>query len=113
MKRDEDINKNGEKKMRLDKKGQFKIQQMAFMLVGVVLFFMLVALFWITISYQSIQEEATKMRRQEAESIAHFLSGSSEFNCPEEDYCIDTDKLMVLANIKKGEEFKIIKFDWS
>ena len=73
------------------KKGQFKIQQMSFMLLGVVLFFLLVGLFWIILQSSGLREQATELGRQEAIMMAEFLSGSSEFGCSGDfgSYCVD------------------------
>ena len=82
------------------KKGQFKLQQMAFMLVAVVLFFVLVGLFWITYQSGSLRQQATELAREQSILISGYLSGSSEFACSGElgSYCIDMDKTMVLKD---------------
>lgn len=80
----------------MNKKSQFKVQQMAFMLAAVVLFFVLVALFWITFQYRNLKQEATQLERDKVIQMSEFLSGSTEFSCGS--YCIDTDKLIVLMN---------------
>jgi len=87
----------GIKMKRGNKKGQFKIQQMAFMLTAVVLFFILVALFWVAFQYRGIKQEATQLEREKTIQMSEFLSSSSEFSCYEAN-CIDTDKLIVLEN---------------
>ena len=82
----------------VNKLGQFKIQQMSFMLVAVVLFFILVALFWISVQYSGLKKQATETGKEQAVLIAGFVSNSQEFSCSREQgsYCIDTDKIMVL-----------------
>jgi len=85
------------------KKTQFKIQQMAFMLLAVALFFILVGLLWFAVQYRTLHKQATELEESKAVLLSEFLSGSSEFSCGS--YCIDTDKLMVLKNKKVYREF--------
>lgn len=82
------------------KRSQFKIQQMAFMLLAVFLFFILVSLFWLAVQYRNLNKQASLLEEEKAMILSEFLSGSSEFSCSSEmgGYCIDTDKLMVLIN---------------
>jgi len=77
-------------------KGQFKIQQMAFMLMAVVLFFILVLLFFLLFQSRGLKDKATELRMQKSISMAQILASTPEFTCG--DYCIDTDRLMVLIN---------------
>ncbi len=86
--------------VKMKRKGQFKIQQMAFMLVGLMIFFILVGLFWIILQRQSLYDEAIMLREREAIQIAQFMADSSEFNCQgNPGYCINTDKIMALDNV--------------
>jgi len=88
-----------------NKKSQFKIQQMSFMLLAVVLFFILVALFWLAFQYSSLKKQATETSKEQAVLLAEFISGSSEFSCASEQgsYCVDTDKIIVLKNASYKE----------
>ncbi len=94
------------------KRSQFKIQQMAFMLLAVVLFFILVALIWITIQQRNLHKQATQLEEEKAVFLSEFLSGSSEFSCSREmgSYCIDTDKLVVLENMSVYRDFWPVAF---
>lgn len=76
---------------------------MAFMLVAVVLFFILVGLFWLTLQYRNLQSQAGELERNKAALMAEFLSDSTEFSCGS--YCIDTDRLLVLQNNSVYREF--------
>jgi len=87
------------------KRSQFKIQQMSFMLLAVVLFFILVALFWLSIQYRNLKKTATQIEEEKSFMISQFLTDSSEFNCADESYCVDTDKLIILANKTIYSEF--------
>ena len=90
---------------RAKNKAQFKIQQMSFMLLAVFLFFILVALFWLSIQYRNLHKQATSLEEEKAFMLAEFLSDSAEFNCGSQSYCIDTDKLIVLMNKTVYREF--------
>jgi len=89
----------------INKGGQFKIQQMSFMLLAVILFFILVALFWLALQYKNLHKTATQLEEDKTFVIAGFLSDSSEFNCAGESYCIDTDKIMALADKQVYKDF--------
>ena len=95
------INKN--------KKAQLKIQQMAFMLIAIVLFFVLVGLFLLSFRLSSIRTEATLLEEENAMGYANKIANSPEFSCGDsfgtgKINCIDADKLMALKkNIKEFE----------
>ncbi|MFA5173717.1 MAG: hypothetical protein WC438_00885 [Candidatus Pacearchaeota archaeon] len=90
-------------------KGQLKIQEMAFMLVGVVMFFVLVGLFVVVLVYNNMHKNATDVAEQEAYTSVLRLAETAEFTCGNsKPNCIDADKLIVLT--RKSEEYK--KF-WS
>ncbi|MEK6820618.1 MAG: hypothetical protein AABX71_02810 [Nanoarchaeota archaeon] len=82
----------------MKKKAQFKIQQMALMLIAVVLFFILVGLFWLALQYRNLQKQALQLEESKSILLSEFLSSSTEFSCGS--YCIDTDKMMVLIDRK-------------
>lgn len=94
------------------KKSQFKIQQMVFMLLAVFLFFILVGLFWITLQSRSLQKQATELEEEKTIIISQFLSSSSEFSCTNEEgqYCVDTDKLLLLQERESYKEFWPVNF---
>ena len=89
------------------KRGQFKIQQMAFMLLAVILFFILVGLFWLAVQYRTLHKQATQLGESRAVLMSEFVSQSSEFSCGSKDgqYCVDTDKLMILKDRKVYSKF--------
>ena len=91
------------KDKRTSKKGQFKIQQMAFMLLAVFLFFILAGLFWLALQSRNLQRQAVQLQEEQAILMAEFLSSASEFSCGS--YCIDTDKIMILMNRQAYQEF--------
>lgn len=83
------------------KKAQLKIQEMAFMIVAVVLFFVLAGLFIFSVFYMNMLKEANNLREWKTLSSAINLADSPEFSCVDsKSNCIDTDKLITLLNKK-------------
>jgi len=80
------------------KTGQMKIQQMAFMLVAVFLFFMLVALFFLKIQLSSIKGNAEELEKEQAISSIKVIANMPEFNCgSRQNLCLDKDKLKIMS----------------
>ena len=94
-----------------NKKGQMKIQQMSFMLLGVFLFFALVGMIIITIKFSDLKQSATNLEEQNAILLVTKLANSPEFSCGEaygneKTDCVDEDKVMMLKeNIGKYATF--------
>jgi|WetSurMetagenome_2_1015567.scaffolds.fasta_scaffold72036_2 hypothetical protein len=92
-------------------KGQLKIQQMIFMIIGVVLLFVLVGLFFLSISLNKIQKEATNLAEKNSMTLVSKLANSPEFSCENafgsnKPDCIDFDKVMILKkDIEKYYDF--------
>ena len=86
-------------------KAQMKIQQMAFMLMAIVLFFILAGLFWLAVYSTNLRKEATMLEQEKAVILASMLGESAEFSCGGESYCIDTDKMMVLKDRQAYKNF--------
>ena len=80
-----------------------KIQQMAFMLMAVVLFFLLVVLFYMAFQSRNMGQKAEELRETKANTVALMLSRTPEFSCG--DFCIDTDRLMVLMSRENYNNF--------
>jgi hypothetical protein len=95
----------------MNKKGQLKIQQMAFMLMAITLFFVLAGMFILTISTSNLRESALALEEKNALLLVSKLANSPEFSCGEsfgsmKTNCIDGDKVMMLKeNIEKYENF--------
>lgn len=87
-------------------KAQMKIQQMAFFLVAVFLFFILAGLFWLSLRYAGLHEEATRLEEEKAITSVLKLAETAEFSCSEagqiRERCIDADKILVLGTISKS-----------
>lgn len=88
------------------KRGQMKIQQMAFVLVAVIIFFAMVSLFYFSVSIKNIQNNAASLSQDEARELVRKLASSPEFSwgrgC---DSCIDIDKVMALKDMKDYSGF--------
>jgi len=89
------------------KKGQIKIQQMAFVLVAVMIFFALAGLFYFTLLSSDITSSAESLREKEVKESVRKLSGSPEFawtidDCPS---CVDFDKVLALKERASYEDY--------
>ena len=91
--------------------GQLKIQQMAFMLIAVTLFFILVGMFVLSVYMSDLKSTASTLEGKNAMFLVTKLANSPEFSCGgsfggEKINCIDEDKLMALKeNINKYSGF--------
>ena len=85
-----------------NKKAQFKIQQTAFMLLGVVLFFILVGLFWLSLKSSGIKKSAANLEQEQAIALALSIAESPELSCSGNNagQCVDFDKAMIIKNLK-------------
>ena len=93
-------------KNKMIKKSQIKIQEMAFMLVAVFIFFSLVLLFGFSVSYQNIVENANRINEERTLSAITNLANSPEFSCTgSRDNCVDADKVAAILNKQNYEKF--------
>ncbi len=83
-------------------KAQLKIQEMAFMLMAVLIFFVLAGLFFVVIQSGQLNREATNLNQQKAMSVIANIANSPELNCGKP-LCIDSDKLLVLQGLESYE----------
>jgi len=80
------------------KRGQYKIQQMAFMILAIFFFFVLVGIFFIGWQITGIKSDFSKLQEEKALSSLKVIADSTELNCEQsEDWCIDKDKLVAYA----------------
>lgn len=89
-----------------------KIQQMAFVLVAIVIFFALAAIFYINIRVGSLRGSADSLREDSARELVRKLSGSPELAWSATDCssCIDEDKALSLKNKKEYSDFWDVAF---
>ncbi len=85
-------------------KAQLRIQEMSFMIVAVVIFFVLVGLFAFSIINSSLHSTATQIAENKALSAITNLADSPEFSCGKPN-CVDADKLMALIGKKNYKKF--------
>ena len=75
---------------RLNKKGQMKIQQMAFMIVAVFIFFILAGIFLLRISFAGLYEDVDRLEREQAIKSLEVIADMQELNCGSSEYfCLD------------------------
>ena len=91
---------------------------MAFFLIALFIFFVFIGLFWVTLQKRNLVGQVNQLEENQIIIISGLLSGISELNCGSySDYCIDSDKLMVLMNKTAYSDFfpvqyiKIIKLN--
>jgi len=90
----------------IDKKAQLRIQEMAFMLLAVFLFFTLVGLFVLSIVYTGINDAASRISEERTLSSVISLADSPELSCiAAKSNCIDGDKLISLVGKTTYENF--------
>lgn len=94
----------------MNKKGQLKIQQMIFMLIGIALFFSLIGLFAVGALMGSLNEKARLAAEENAVLLTLKIADSPEFSCAKTGdnlgSCIDFDKVIHLKeNSQKYEKF--------
>jgi len=93
------------------KRGQVKIQQTAFMLLALTLFFVLVGLAYLTYQFSGLKGKATEIQEENAKMLAIKMANSPEFSCGSsfgtvKSNCVDIDKVMALkTNIEKYTGF--------
>lgn len=89
------------------KRGQMKIQEMAFVLVAVIVFFGLVALLYFSIRMSGLKSEASNLGQDEAMQMAQRMSATPEFawTAGDCDNCVDFDKVMALKDSAKYKVF--------
>lgn len=93
----------------VNKIGQVKIQQMAFMLIAVTLFFVLVGLFLLSTAFSGLRKDAALLQEKEAHLLVSKLANSPEFSCGaayggQKVNCVDLDKVITL--IKNNETYR-------
>jgi hypothetical protein len=96
---------------KMREKAQLKIQQTAFMLIAITLFFVLVGIFILNIYMSNLKGKANELEEENAMALASKIANSPEFSCEQSlgnnrIDCIDADKVMILKeNIKRYSNF--------
>ncbi len=88
------------------KRAQLKIQEMSFMLIALVLFFIIAGLFFLIITNTGIKESVEKSIEKKAEMTIENIAKTPEFYCGAgEQTCIDTDKIIMLKNAPEFKDY--------
>ena len=89
-----------------NKKSQIRIQEMAFMLVGVIMFFAFVGLFGFAIFFNMLRNEAQQTAEAKTLAAIKNLADSPEFYCAtSKTNCVDADKAMALSDNQNYMKF--------
>ncbi|MEK6899359.1 MAG: hypothetical protein AABW79_04660 [Nanoarchaeota archaeon] len=88
-------------------RGQLKIQQMAFVLVALMILFGIVIIFYVSIKTASLKSSAEDIGDLRSRELARKLAGSPEFIYPSGECaaCIDFDKVFVLKEKAQSGEY--------
>ncbi len=87
-------------------KAQMHIQEMAFMLVAVIIFFSIAGLFVVMILFSQIGADRDRMAMEKTLSAIKNLAGSPEFYCVgSRPNCVDSDKAMALITNENYQKF--------
>jgi hypothetical protein len=81
-----------------NKQAQLKIQQMAFVLVAIVIFFVLVSLVYFSIRMNSLKKTASSLEDQKVYKLVQKLSSIPELRYAGCASCVDMDKAILLKN---------------
>ena len=93
----------------VDKKAQMKIQQTAFMLIALTLFFVLVGLFIVSFQLSDLRRSASDLDEKNAILLVSKLANTPELSCgnsfgKSRDNCVDADKALLLS--KESSKYK-------
>ena len=86
-------------------RGQMKVQQMAFVLLAIMIFFAMVSLVYLSIRLNALRGDARDLQDSEAKELVRRLAGSSEFRWNDCSNCIDLDKVLVLSEQESYKGF--------
>jgi|GEM_PF-2904430 hypothetical protein len=91
--------------LKISKSAQFQIQQMAFMIIAIFIFFALAAIFVLQISLSDLEGSSADIKTEKAINFLSTIPSMTELSfddsCPN---CLDRDKLVVLSDF--GVEYK-------
>ncbi len=84
--------------LRKIKRGQMQIQQMAFMILAVFLFFILVGLFFLGIQFRDIKKNVAQLQTEQAISSLKVIADMPELSYnSRESLSLDEDKLIIMS----------------
>ncbi|MEM3405702.1 MAG: hypothetical protein QW117_01875 [Candidatus Pacearchaeota archaeon] len=94
-------------KNKKSKKAQLKIQQTAFMLVFLTIFFSMIGILFISFYMNSLKQNINILKENKAELLSRYLYQSTEFSCPYSTNCLDSDKLLFFNSTKYKNIFPV------
>ena len=88
-------------------KGQFKIQQMVFIIVAIIILFGIVSVFFVSIKFGSLKSDIEDLKKEAVLTQVRKMAGTPEFIWLASDdcsSCVDMDKIFLLKerNSYKG-----------
>ncbi len=86
-------------------RGQMKVQQMAFVLLAIMIFFAMVAMIYLSIRFNVLKSNVGDLRDSEAKELVRKLAGSAEFRWDSCSNCIDLDKVLILSEQESYKGF--------
>lgn len=89
----------------MNKKGQIKIQEMAFVLIAVMIFFALAALFYFSLRSSSLEKSTQELYENNAKSLAAALSRYPELVWGECTNCLDFDKALAFKEVGNSSQY--------
>jgi len=92
-------------KLKISKLAQFQIQQMAFMIIAIFIFFALAAIFILQISLSDLEGSSADIRTEKAINFLSTIPSMTELSFDDScSNCLDKDKLTALSDF--GTEYK-------
>ncbi|MEM4330778.1 MAG: hypothetical protein QW273_02095 [Candidatus Pacearchaeota archaeon] len=89
------------------KKSQMRIQQMAFMIVAVFIFFIFAGLFLLNFFIGDLRQQAYNLEKEKISQALSSWTELPEFSCTEKSkYCIDETKIEILMSNEIKKEYE-------
>ena len=98
----------------MKRKGQLKIQEMAFVLMAIMIFFALVGLFFIKLRSSGLQNQAEDTKQEIAQQLVLVLANTPELAWGGCANCLDLDKALIVREYEKkdGRYSELWKLDF-
>ena len=93
----------------MTKKAQMKIQEMAFVLLALVLLAIIAFVFFIRFQSTRIERAGEEAKQQAAVSLLDKIASLQELSCSEGEICVDEDKAMIIKKYDTSSLFQGIK----
>lgn len=87
------------------RRAQMKIQEMAFVLVAIMIFFGMIVLVYFSVRLSSLKESALAQREEAAKEVVKKLADIPEYSWAGCTGCVDFDKIMAIKGKKVYDRF--------